>query len=511
MPLMGSLYVGASGLTTSQNALNTTAHNLSNIDTTGYTRQQVLQGNRTYNTVGYSYNNASQVGLGVSYTDVRSIRDYFLDQAYRTENGRSEYYSTSYSAISEVETYFGETEGTAFQTALQDLTTTIEELKKDPSNATNQGLLVSKAATFLERSQAVYDGLAEYQDNLNDQVKGEIEDINTYGQKIYDLNQQIKKIETGGIEDANDLRDARNELLDKLSGLAKISYSEDSTGVVTVQIEGVDFVTDDYVNQMGYTTDAATGFYTPTWPRLKDQSVFSSNEEISSDLGTDIGSLKALVNARGTKRATFEDLDGALNADGETNYEKKIQGSVLMNVMAEFDNLVHGIVTGMNDILTSSDSSGNTVNLFEKVDSAGKWTTDNLTINSDVKQTPTKLDNGFVNADYSVNQSDADALSSLFSNTFSTLNPTTKTQLTFSSYYTALIADNATTGSTYKAIAANEATTVTSIDNQRQQVVGVSDNEELTSMVRFQNAYNASSRYINTVNEMLDTLINGLQ
>src|SRR5574344_694307 len=183
MPLMGSLYVGASGLVTSQNSLNTTAHNLSNIDTTGYTRQQVYQANRDYNTIGSSYNSASQVGLGVSYSEVRAIRDYFLDQSYRMENGRSEYYSTSYTAISEMESLFGETEGTAFQDSLEDLKTTVAELKKDPSNTTNK-----------------------------------------YGDQIWDLNQQIKAIETGGVEKANDLRDQRDELLDKLSGMAKISY-----------------------------------------------------------------------------------------------------------------------------------------------------------------------------------------------------------------------------------------------------------------------------------------------
>lgn len=505
MPLMGSLYVGASGLTTSQNSLNTTAHNLSNISTTGYTRQQVLQGNRTYNTIGRSYNSASQVGLGVSYSDVRSIRDSFLDQSYRTENGRSEFYSTGYTAISEMETLFGETEGTAFQTALEDLQTAVSELQKDPSNATNQGLVVSKAASFIERSQAVYNGIAEYQDNINSQVKGEIDDINDYGSKIYDLNQQIKQIEAGGIEDANDLRDTRNELLDKLSGLAKISYDENEQGVVTVQIEGVNFVTDDYVNKMGYTTDSDTGFYTPTWPRMKDQKVFGDNEEISSDLNTDIGSLKALVTARGDKRATYKDLDDA------TAYTSNIKGSAIMNVMAEFDNLVNGIVTGMNNILESTDSSGNTINLFSKITDTGAWTTDNLMITDSVMQSPATLDGGFVNSDKSVNQTDADALVKLFSNTFEALNPSTKTQLNFSDYYTALIGENATNGSTYKTIADNESATVTSIDSQRQQVAGVSDNEELTNMVRFQNAYNASSRYINTVNSMLDTLLNSLQ
>ena len=497
---MGSLYVGASGLVTSQNSLNTTAHNLSNIDTTGYTRQQVYQANRDYNTIGSSYNSASQVGLGVSYSEVRAIRDYFLDQSYRMENGRSEYYSTSYTAISEMESLFGETEGTAFQDSLEDLKTTVAELKKDPSNATNQGLLVSKASSFIERAQAVYNGMAEYQDNLNEQVKGDVDTINKYGDQIWNLNQQIKAIETGGVEKANDLRDQRDELLDKLSGMAKISYDEDSDGSVTVQIEGTDFVKDGYVNHMGYTTDTSTGFYTPVWPMLDNTKVFSSNEEISSDLDTDIGALKALVISRGDHRATYEDM-------ADTTSYSKISGSSIMNVMAEFDKLVNGVVTGMNSIL--EDSSG--VSLFQKISSGDTWTTDNIMITPSVLQSPATLDGGFVLADSSVNQSDADALADLFSNTFSTLNPTTKTKLTFSDYYTGLIGENATTGSTYKQISDNETATVASIESQRQQVVGVSDNEELTNMVRFQNAYNASSRYINTVNAMLDTLLNSLQ
>ena len=73
MPLMGSLYIGQSGLQTSQNALNTTAHNMSNLDTTGYTRQQVLQGDKEYNTINRNVSAVSnqQIGLGVTYSKVR--------------------------------------------------------------------------------------------------------------------------------------------------------------------------------------------------------------------------------------------------------------------------------------------------------------------------------------------------------------------------------------------------------------------------------------------------------
>lgn len=89
---MGSLYIGSSGLRTSQNALNTTANNLANVDTTGYVRQQVIQADRHYNT--FDKNAAisnQQSGLGVSIADVIHSRDIFLDKSYRTETGRQSF------------------------------------------------------------------------------------------------------------------------------------------------------------------------------------------------------------------------------------------------------------------------------------------------------------------------------------------------------------------------------------------------------------------------------------
>ena len=116
MPLMGSIYVGNSALQTSQNALNTTAHNMSNSDTTGYVRQQVLLGTSTYNTLSINAAGVAkqQVGLGVTYSATRQVRDYFLDQTYRRESGRSAFYEVSSSPRSEVENIFVEIDGVGF-------------------------------------------------------------------------------------------------------------------------------------------------------------------------------------------------------------------------------------------------------------------------------------------------------------------------------------------------------------------------------------------------------------
>ena len=175
----------------------------------------------------------------------------------------------------------------------------------------------------------------------------------------------------------------------------------------------------------------------------------------------------------------------------------------------------------MNNILEKEDESGNVIRLFEMItkpaegtglmeDGTDGWSTKNLMINTDVQQTPSKLNNGFVLKDKSVDQTAADELVSLFENDFDTLNPNTKTVLNFYEYYTSLVGENAIRGQSCKNISDNQIITVDSIENQRQQVVGVSDNEELTNMIRYQNAYNASSRYINTVNSMLETLLNSL-
>ncbi len=685
MSLFSGLYTGSSGLVVNQNSLNTTAHNLANIGTAGYTRQQVTQGNRHYDTVGQSYVSAQQVGLGVAYSEVRAVRDIFLDQRYRLESGRSNYYSTSYNAIKEVETMFGEMEGVEFQTSLVELTRSVQELQKDPTNAANQGLLVSKAYSFIERAQAVYQGLAGYQDNLNAQIKDMVEKINDIGDKIHELNQAVIKIESSGIENANDIRDQRDKLLDELAGYGKISYKEDLHGAVTVQFEGADFISGDFVFHMGLLTGSEfnkkyeeeikkgdmpeydISFNVPVWTHLKDRPVISSREEISSDLDTDIGALKALVHARGNARGNYTDLglskktgisamaasgtqatdynlyefefgdtgvvvretgsyvpsaletipfNNIRTADGSTldslkegEYSFDVNGltftftlekdttkedliasslflkakkqddgtfavsglnpvtdksgvspdaqaiyrnterSTLMNVMAEFDNLVHGIVTGMNDILGGGiqlnyDKSDwewvNGVNLFKQItrtddyeelgnyephqnvrvdplgDGTDGWSIMNVMVDPAVMRQPTLLCNGFIlkgegvppDVDgTSANQDAADALADLFlQDNAGKLNPNTRGNLTFMEYYTALTGEYAIKGSIYKDITFNEETAVSTIDAQRQQVVGVSDNEELTNMIRFQNAYNANSRYINTISAMLDNL-----
>ena len=277
MSLFSGLYVGKSGLQSSQNALNTVAHNLSNINTTGYVRQQVAKTDINYNTISTTQAIAnSQIGQGVQYSECRHIRDEFLDKMYRAESGRSDFYETSYSAILEIEDILGELDGAAFKESVEGLWTAMEELSKSPNDSTYISLFVQKCTGFAENATAVYQSLREYQDNLNLQVKDIVDEMNEIGERIVWLNNEIAQIEVGGLEHANDLRDERDLLIDTLAGFGNITYDEDVYGRVSIRFTGVDFVTDYDCYEIGLKQDLETGFYTPYW---EQNVIYTLNEE----------------------------------------------------------------------------------------------------------------------------------------------------------------------------------------------------------------------------------------
>lgn len=596
MSLMSNIYVGTSGLQSGQNALNTTAHNISNSDTTGFVRQQVLYGDRVYNTIkqGSISVNSQQVGLGVTYEKVRQVRDYFLDQSYRRENGRNAFYATSYAAINEIEDLLNElNDDASFNKAMTDMWSSIEELAKTPDDTAVQRLLVQNAQSFLTNAKQVYQGLTDYQAELNESVKSTVARINELGHQINKLNDKIRAVEVGGTESANDLRDARNQALDELGSYVNITYSEDIYGSVKVKVEGIDFVCSDVVYEMQLQTDETTGFHIPFWKQeatyTKDLAgqpvydityakVFKLNEIISSEKNTDVGKLRSLLYARGDKAADYTDIpvkpevpniadyplgatdpdyieavkeyDKAMNAyDKKVDYyNHTVAQSVCMNIMAEFDQLVHNVVTAVNGVLYDAyvkagsdtymtDDDGSPLQLFKKVESEGyvkqtnpttgleEWvfveenTEDdyysdtlysiaNLEINATLVREAGKL--GFVLKDGTVDYDTINALIEAFdANTYS-LNPNVTTKCSLNTYYTNLVSQVANSGSVYRSISESQQATVDSISYSREQIQGVSSDEELSNMIRFQNAYNAASRYINVVDEMLEHILNSL-
>ena len=245
MGMMQGLYTGVSGLTVAQRGLTATAHNLSNVETTGYIRQQAVQETSQFFTKGYTSINTMQVGIGVDTAAIYQYRDVFLDASFRRESGRQAFYDTQYSAVCEMEELFGELQGVAFQDSLEELWTSMQELSKEPGNLTARATMVETAISFIERAENISDLLMTYQSDLDTEIGGMVERINQIGDEMIELNNKICFYESDGNQRANDLRDTRNLLLDELAEMVNITYRENLDSRVSISIEGIPFVTED--------------------------------------------------------------------------------------------------------------------------------------------------------------------------------------------------------------------------------------------------------------------------
>jgi flagellar hook-associated protein 1 FlgK len=263
---LGNFYVGASGMQTSQYALNTTAHNITNAGTKGYSRQQVLLTDLTYTNIGNTAIGKNQEGLGTRIADVRLVRDRFVDKAYRNELGREQFYQAKYDVVAEVENYFGELESSDFRTYMQELWSAAQELQKESNSIVTRSSYIASAVTFVDQANEIYKQLTTYQKNLNAEIQDQVNRINEIADEIYDLNYKITMVEASGIESANDYRDQRDALLDELGGIVSVSYRENADAGVDVYIEHRCLVSMDktYKLDVRAASDSCE-YYVPIW------------------------------------------------------------------------------------------------------------------------------------------------------------------------------------------------------------------------------------------------------
>lgn len=590
---MAGLYIGASGLNAAQAALNTTAHNLSNINTSGYTRQQIRYSTSQYYEVGTNSNTKGVYGIGVDVAEITRVRDELIDKAYRQESGRLGYYQSQYDAVTEAESLFGEISDDSYQDSMTDLWTSINEVSKNPSSTIARSSLIQTATAFISKSESVYTSLKNYQSTLNTKVNNLVNRVNTLSTTINNLNEKISGIENAG-ESANDLRDQRDNALDELSGIIKIQYQEDNNGVVTVTAESVPIVANGTVYKMSTEKIEGTDLLNPVWPLLDNRAVFADAEKITSVNNNDIGELKGLLLARGNKAVNYTsvpiepvapdvtkyDMTNAAEAaayqtavdkyDADSlqyeqdcmYYNKYIDPSVILSTMASLDKLVNGIISSVNDILcpettasfTGTDGKVYTdttvldmdktsygddanksvgVELFSRKNTdryiqvaatdgktyyvrndkndlglASDYTLGNVEVNEIAAQNKAKIP--LTNAQGEEDFERAQELVDAWDVKFASLNPTTYAKEDFASFYNSLVSEFADTGKILNNMVANQTTMADGYDSQRLQTEGVSSDEELQNMIKFQQAYNAASRYVSVVSQMMEHIVTSL-
>ena len=233
------LEIARKGLRAAQVNLELSAHNIANANTEGFTRQQAIQKAIAPSmSVGlFETTTATRIGGGVDIQEIRQIRDGFLDIQYRRENRGLGEWDVRSNALSYIEAVFNEPSDSGINTAINEFFNSLQSLSMNPEDATTRAAVQQRALALTETIRDVYLKLEGLQSELNQNIVFKVNDINSYATRIAALNDQIFNFEVTGRK-ANDLRDARNVLLDKLSRLVDVNVFEDSHGRLRVDMGG---------------------------------------------------------------------------------------------------------------------------------------------------------------------------------------------------------------------------------------------------------------------------------
>lgn len=228
------------GVYAQQLSLDTTGHNIANASTDGYSRQRANLSTTMPETV-YGGFGVLQVGTGVAIESVTRARDIFIDRQYWKENATLGYAQTSETTWGKVEAIFNDdtTAGVGMQTVLNNFWQSWQTLVSNASNDSARTAVRQRAGELTEAIQRARQQLNNLVSDTNANITTNVDAINEASSEIYALNKQIANIEAGGKDNANDLRDKRDLLVDKLSKMMKVNVYEDSLHNYTVQVGDV--------------------------------------------------------------------------------------------------------------------------------------------------------------------------------------------------------------------------------------------------------------------------------
>ena len=230
------LNTGLSGLSYFQTALNTTAHNISNADTTGYSKQTVQASASDALRLKKSY---GMMGTGITASAVERERNTYYDVKYWSANAKYSQYNTQHANLEQLQTYMNEMTSEAGYTKwMSELSNAMQNLSAKPADYTTRISFALTADSFTDMVNELSSNFQSTQKTINDEVELAVSEVNSLAKQIYELTQEIMTIELKG-GNANDLRDKRGVCIDNLTQYVNADVDERSImyGVGTDQVE----------------------------------------------------------------------------------------------------------------------------------------------------------------------------------------------------------------------------------------------------------------------------------
>ena len=478
--------IARSGIVASQYALNITGHNITNADTDGYTRQRldtasisaVMGMQRLAST-------RAAIGGGVRVNGVEQIRDNYLDKQFREENSKTAYMSTLTTGLEDIETMFDALSDTNISKTLSGFLSSLQDLANNATDYEIRAEVQSKALELTSSFNYYYTKLQDQQAVYDESVNTVVAKINELGESIAELNKNIHTYELSG-QTANDLRDQRNLMLDQLSGLIQIQYTETATNGLTIQIDGRDFVSNAAFNKLSTTQ---TGNNPLTGTSDLNEVVWESD---GASVDVAAGSLKAIMQLR----------------DGNTQSE---YGIAYMG--GQINKLVNALVTQINTAHRTgwtlpNSANGNTsatgVNFFDDFGGGQAITAGNFSLSAEILASPYNIaasDTEITDTNAGNNKNALSLVAMANSNAIPDIE-------SFQGFLTSTVSNLGIAVSYSKSMTAMQQALLKNKENSRISVSGVSIDEEVANLIKFQHCYAASARMMTTIDEMLDLMIN---
>lgn len=229
---MASLSIGVSGLQAAQAGIRTTEHNISNVNTAGFRRQEI-----SYGTLGAQYSGGLLYGTGVNVETVRQLYSQFLDSEVmldETRLARQEVYAEQATRVDQLMS----DSKTGMSSAINAFFDAADEVSNDPNSNAARQVLLGSARNLAGRANSLADSLIQMRDQTNSELATLVGQVNSYAGRIAGLNQSIARLELGGTSQANDLRDQRDQLVSQLNKIVNVSSVQEEDGDFNVFIGG---------------------------------------------------------------------------------------------------------------------------------------------------------------------------------------------------------------------------------------------------------------------------------
>jgi flagellar hook-associated protein 1 len=450
-----------SALSAAQAQLDTAAHNTANASTDGYSRQRVrLVASAPFSLPAFNKSGLpGQIGTGVSVAAIERARDSFLDVQIRTQEQSSGYWDARRDELSKVETIFPEPSDSGLGTVMSRFWSAWQDVAADPTSNAARAALTEQASSLAARLNRDAGQLTTVANGIDGEVSARVGEINDIASQLAGLNDQIQRVVVSG-DNANDLSDQRDLLLDRLSTMLPVVVEPQADGSVTVLVGGTDLVN----HGMSRPITAATNPSNHIEPQWSDGSAVA--------LGS--GQLAALVEVRDTTLAGYQ---------------------------TSLNTLAKGVADAVNALHQSGTDTTGAAGLAFFTYSAGN-VAGSLAVNAAIVADPRLVaaaSGPNALGDGSMAGKIADLRSALLFGSGSQ---------TASDMYAGLISRIGSDTRQGAEMSANQALVVDHLQRRRESISGVSLDEEATDMIRFQHAYQAAARVITAVDEMLDQLIN---